>query len=362
MASGQIRRLHIVRIPLFINRQKELDDLKKLFQSSPNSIVFVYGPKSCGKTTLMLKAYEELSETHPQKFTFYWFDLRTKFISGYDSIIDLFFSTTDIKERTAKGAQERIAVDLKVFHVEKTRWEELKARRLDPFDLMMDEIRRDVEKGRRVNIVFDELQRLRDVYVAENRNLIDELFDFFIALSKVYHFANVFVATSDTFFIEEIWTRSRLEGSAHYFKVEWLDESEVRNFLIENGLSEGEADLVIEKIGGHPWALSELLGHVKGGKKVQEFVQQMLELAKAKVRTLLLFSDETAENREDVKRVLSLFVDRDSVEIGSLDEPSLYTPTIKFLCSKELLFYDPLDGKLMPSTKPILHAIREVLG
>jgi len=88
----------------------------------------------------------------------------------------------------------------------------------------------------------------------------------------------------------------------------------------------------------------------------------MLELAKAKVRTLLLFSDETAENREDVKRVLSLFVDRDSVEIGSLDEPSLYTPTIKFLCSKELLFYDPLDGKLMPSTKPILHAIREVLG
>lgn len=46
----------------FYNREKELNYLKNYVQLEPNSILFVYGPKSSGKSTVMLRVIEELSK------------------------------------------------------------------------------------------------------------------------------------------------------------------------------------------------------------------------------------------------------------------------------------------------------------
>ena len=42
----------------FINRQTEIKYLKKWIIEEPNQILFFYGPKSNGKTTLMYKFVE----------------------------------------------------------------------------------------------------------------------------------------------------------------------------------------------------------------------------------------------------------------------------------------------------------------
>jgi len=42
----------------FINRKKELCDLKNWIHRKPNDILFIYGPKSSGKTTLLMKFIE----------------------------------------------------------------------------------------------------------------------------------------------------------------------------------------------------------------------------------------------------------------------------------------------------------------
>ncbi|MCD6363040.1 MAG: ATP-binding protein, partial [Synergistetes bacterium] len=36
----------------FWNREKEIKWLKKYLQTEPNAILFIYGPKSSGKSTL----------------------------------------------------------------------------------------------------------------------------------------------------------------------------------------------------------------------------------------------------------------------------------------------------------------------
>ena len=41
----------------FYDREKELKYLKTYCQLEPNSILFVYGPKSSGKAKVMLKGY-----------------------------------------------------------------------------------------------------------------------------------------------------------------------------------------------------------------------------------------------------------------------------------------------------------------
>ncbi len=37
----------------FIDRENEMAELRNYLESRPNSILFLYGPKSSGKTTLM---------------------------------------------------------------------------------------------------------------------------------------------------------------------------------------------------------------------------------------------------------------------------------------------------------------------
>jgi predicted AAA+ superfamily ATPase len=44
----------------FINREKELRDLRFFVNKRPSEILFVHGPKSSGKTTLLYKSLEQI--------------------------------------------------------------------------------------------------------------------------------------------------------------------------------------------------------------------------------------------------------------------------------------------------------------
>ena len=48
----------------FYNREKELNYLKNYVQLEPNSILFVYGPKSSGKSTVMRRVIKELENSN----------------------------------------------------------------------------------------------------------------------------------------------------------------------------------------------------------------------------------------------------------------------------------------------------------
>ena len=72
----------------FWDREKEKKWLKRYLQTEPNAILFVYGPKSSGKTTLLMKVMEEMPS---DEFKVYWYDLRGKVISGYEDVLRVFF-------------------------------------------------------------------------------------------------------------------------------------------------------------------------------------------------------------------------------------------------------------------------------
>jgi len=47
-------KIKIFRGDEFINREKEIEFFVDYFNNIPNRIIWVYGPKSTGKTTLIL--------------------------------------------------------------------------------------------------------------------------------------------------------------------------------------------------------------------------------------------------------------------------------------------------------------------
>lgn len=84
----------------FINREKEQEFLKKRFANIPNSILWVSGPKSCGKSSLISKVVKELDE---KKYAVNFIDLRGVIIYNFQTFLDVFFQPDEtLKEKAGK--------------------------------------------------------------------------------------------------------------------------------------------------------------------------------------------------------------------------------------------------------------------
>lgn len=79
----------------FINRTKELNYLKNWLNREPNSLLFIYGPKSSGKTTLMTQLIDNHLDL--KKMAINYMNLRGILIYDFNSFLDTFFT------KTAKG-------------------------------------------------------------------------------------------------------------------------------------------------------------------------------------------------------------------------------------------------------------------
>ena len=87
----------------FINRCRELKFLENYVNEEPQSLLFLHGPKSSGKTTLLFKFLKEIKKK--QELDVKFLNLREKLISNYKDFIRLFFgidyskSKNDVKEK-----------------------------------------------------------------------------------------------------------------------------------------------------------------------------------------------------------------------------------------------------------------------
>ncbi len=240
----------------FWDREKEKEWLKRYLQTEPNAILFVYGPKSSGKTALLMKVVEELPK---EEFIYYWFDLRGKLLSSYKDVIDMFFldeeSFKDLEE-ISKKAEGGV---MSFFRVSVEKKEKIESRKIDAFEYMERVLRGHAEDGKKPVIVFDELQKLKEVYLNGQRSLVRELFNFFVRITKVLHLAHVIVMTSDTFFIEQVYTDSTLKNTSRFYLIDFFDDDTTKRILISEGLSEQDAQYVVDWIGGVPWMIEEVL-------------------------------------------------------------------------------------------------------
>jgi AAA+ ATPase superfamily predicted ATPase len=87
-------------------------------------------------------------------------------------------------------------------------------------------------------LVIDELQVIGDLKVDDL--LIYKLFNFFVRLTKELHLAHVFVATSDSLFMEDVYSEAMFEGRCRYLLVDDFDRETTSAFLKKHGFTDGE--------------------------------------------------------------------------------------------------------------------------
>jgi len=324
----------------FWDREKEVKDLKAHIESEPNSILFVYGPKSSGKSTLLQKVIDDLMEDDSFKGTHqvYWFDLRGKLISNYRDVVDLFFIDEDSYKKIEEKSKKLEAGFMQFFKVELETRELMESKRLDPF-VYMEEVLKGQEKIG--VIVFDELQKLKDVYINGERKFVSELFNFFVRLTKVLHLSHVIVMTSDTFFIEEVYTSSSLKNTSIYYLVDYFDDETAREILIEEGLSKEDADYIVDMSGGVPWIMAEVTSNGDPKEKLMAIYDQVKS-------RLLGYIENKMINGEDEKITYRVL---EKVLKGLYPKTPEELREVRKLVQAEVLFYEPIKRKIKFQTK-----------
>ncbi len=333
----------------FWDREKEKKWLKHYLLTEPNAILFVYGPKSSGKTTLLMKVVEELPK---EKFIYYWFDLREKFIVGYESVVEIFFKEKGWLESFVKAIKPKI--NLGVFELEPEVLSGIRQKRRDPFEEMRKRLEEDRSKGLTPVIVFDELQKLKDIYLNgdSQRPLVKELFNFFVRLTKVLHLSHVIVMTSDTFFIEQVYTDSTLVNTSRFYLVDFFDDETAREILISEGISESDASYIVDHIGGVPWMMEEIL---ESDSPISELERLYKDSRGAFLETLDRIYEEGWY--EDAAGFLKDLLTSENFEVKRESKKVL-----RRLVDYEILFYDPVEREVKFHSKLYESVAKEILG
>ncbi|MCA1742972.1 MAG: ATP-binding protein [Desulfovibrionales bacterium] len=288
-------------VSAFINRHAEIEYLNKWISEESKNILFFYGPKSSGKTTLIYKFIEK-HLTDQKKFSIKHFNLREVLIVNYEDFLQRFFQVEDPEEKTSSQTRQ---YDLKVFKLTVESQRKIKNKQLDPFDVMKAELIELNAKGIKPLIIIDELQALDFIYFNSQRELIKELINFFVAMTKESHLCHVLMSSSDGYFIEKLYNDSKLKKTAKLFEVDylpkediiyWLNNLEKESKISDYILTDEQIEYVWDYFGGSIWEISNLLGDFlricKDGKVPDDEMQRVI--AKYMVQARSYFEEYAA--------------------------------------------------------------------
>ncbi|MEA1999543.1 MAG: ATP-binding protein [Euryarchaeota archaeon] len=350
----------------FHNREKETEEIRDILDAEPSLITFVYGPINSGKTTTISHLIKEL----PVEYAPFYVNLRGRFITDYEDLLNVLFEIDEregvgnvteyaksaLKDLGAISGISGIPIPINLFE----KIFEKKDKSKDMFKYI-EQFFAEISKTRTPILIIDELQVIGDLKI--DGFLIYKLFNFFIRLTKELHLAHVFVITSDSLFIEQVYSEAMLEGRCRYLLVDDFDYEATAAFLKKHGFTDDETSVAWEYFGGKPVYLIELANYEKKVAKAEE----LLMLRTGEIETTLKRVNELggAIIIEDIKYSVSYgnlvgalkkFVDRETIDMNEVDEISK-----AFLVKKNMLFVDPLMKMIKPQSRLDLLAIQEVM-
>jgi len=349
----------------FHNREKEKQEIRNILDAEPSLITFVYGPINSGKTTLITHLTCELSE----EYVVFYINLRTKFLSSYDDFIESLFEMEIATDRTVRDGEETLAELIssatKITGIPITKefidyvFKDNKPK--NAFSYMIKLFEEVKKSGKQPVLVLDELQKIGDVKV--NGPLIYELFNFFIDLTKELHLCHVFAATSDSIFLERVYSEAMLKGRCRYLLVDDFDYETTAAFLKGCGVTDEGARVAWEYCGGKPVCLVEFINCGNREEKTKEMftfrigeLETQLKLVKELGDEITIGSKRCDVHYEKLVSALKMFVKREEIGMNEVDEVSK-----RYLVKENILFVDPLMAMIAPQSRLDLLAIREVM-
>ena len=331
----------------FINREQEKKDLIAHLETEPNAILFLYGPKSCGKSTLLNKIIEDLDY---KKYAINFLDLRQVIINNFQSFLDVFFQ----KSKTKKAQEILSGVTLNIgFFKVGIKDEEIFNK--NSFKIIIDQVRKAKENGIQPVIIIDEIQELANIYTNENKHLLDELLNLFIALTKVTHLAHVVLATSDSCFIEKIYSNAKLSKTSKFYFIDHLQKEDIEKWLKTEGIYAEDIDYIWENLGGSPWEIQQVLINKQSNKDLQESVQKVIKDLSGQVSVFY-------DNLEDAEAKIFKKISKEIMKKGEYlkKERERLSGLLQKTVENDIWFYNASESKITANSKSLEIVFKEI--
>ncbi len=363
--------MEVKEIPEFVDRKKELREFKALLSGRPNLVYFVYGPINSGKTALLMKVFEEL----PEDYRVFYINFRWKYVASVEDLFEVLFEVKEgefreglrevIKEllKSAAGGIKKfygIPISERVFDLlfRKGKIKNIFSYLENVFEVVKEE-------GKQPVFILDEMQSIKGVINTAGKPVIEELFNFFVGMTKERHLCHCLCATSDCLFIEGVYSNARLEGRARYILVDDLSKKEAFSVYKEFGFEDKE--FVWEYIGGKIGDMVRLYEDKKRGLSEEEALREMLKDEVGRLDILfrsLKYSPlrvrvreaEVMVDAEKFKEGLKIFRDKGELPVSEIEEPVFWGGI-----QENILFYNPVEGTVRPQSRLLWRAIRELV-
>ena len=347
----------------FHNRENEIKEIRNVLDAKPTLITFIYGPINSGKTELINHIVPQL----PAEYAVFYINLRGRFIKSYEEFLDVLFEIDE--ERKIENVKEYAKVilkDLKIIGgipIPLNLFEKIFERKERSKDVFryIETFMLEISKKYVPVLILDELQVIGDIKIDDL--LIYKLFNFFIRLTKELHLCHVFAVSSDSLFIERVYSEAMLEGRCRYLRVDDFDNSTALSFLDKYGLSDKEKEVAWNYCGGKPVCLVELVNSERREEKAKEMFSFRTGEIETRLKLVKELGDEitVGGRRCDVHYgklvdALKTFVSRAEMYMNEVDEISK-----RYLVKENILFVDPLTRMMKPQSRLNLLAIRELM-
>jgi AAA+ ATPase superfamily predicted ATPase len=189
----------------------------------------------------------------------------------------------------------------------------------------------------------------------DDRQVIIELFNFFVAMTKESHLAHVLIASSDGYFLNTVYTDSRLKQSSKFYKVDFLPKEDVMEWLLnlekyskikDYNLTEEDAEKIWDTVGGSMWEIQDILGDL-----FDKPLDDVLTLSKKKMKGIISYYIGADDKRE---KILELFLKKDRATIRDFVNEGIGKDEVEELLRdmvrNNILYFDPVEALYYPQT------------
>ncbi|MBR9681955.1 MAG: AAA family ATPase [Candidatus Altiarchaeota archaeon] len=321
----------------FVDRKTELWQLGQLINTPPNFVQFVYGPKSSGKSTLMMR----LVRAFGRRRDFIFYDFRARSPKGISDVLALPQDNIFVRFRTYLKGKLRHDPGSPGIKVPKKLYEKIRTGKIDPFLPLIPYLR----KMHKPVIILDEVQALRFSGMSDDE--IARLMNFLVTLTKRMHLAHVIVVTSDCLFIDDAIKLAALEEASEFNYLGDLGEDAVREWLQDEGLTEEQVMKVYQYFGGRPYDLWVTLQNFAATGNLNHLEKTVMRKLS---RVRMLASHHGQKTIPVLKRLAS----------GNLTADKVSKEMLKWLIDNEIAFFDPLDGTVYPISNAMSTALKRL--
>jgi len=338
----------------FINREKEINFFLNYFNQKPERVLWVYGPKSTGKTTL-IEYIVENNLLKDKNYNVKYINFRRKMIANYDSFINSFVKP-DSKESFFKDI--KLTLDLTFIKIDSKLYERIKKKEYDFFEAMEDEFLVKSRKQKNI-LIIDEIQTLQDIYIDGDRLLLNEFLNFCVALTKETHSSHVVILTSNTIFLNKIYNSSKLKETSKFKLIDHLEYETIKEWLTTKEFIKNYIDLIYDYLGGSATRIKKLLEECKEFNSIKEYLEEEAQIVENEIH---FFVEQSKIEDEEYEKFL--YVIDKIVKKGYFDNKKYkgYLEVISKFCDAEILFFDPVEYKTYANSKIYVKAYARICG